>query len=99
MCSAKRSHSTCHDCNDEAGDDGDDDCDVDGDDGDGDDDGDDGNMIHNADVLCKEVTFHLGSNFKLDRGGIANNIGTSQIVMIFTDIMVIQMKRRRVKCE
>ena len=33
-------------------------------------------MIHNADVLCKEVTFHLGSNFKLDRGGIANNIGT-----------------------
>ena len=56
-------------------------------------------MIHNADVLCKEVTFHLGSNFKLDRGGIANNIGTSQIVMIFMDIIVIQMKRRRVKCE
>ena len=56
-------------------------------------------MIHNADVLCKEVTFHLGSNFKLDRGGIANNIGTSQIVMIFMDIMVIQMKRRKVKCE
>ena len=80
------------------------DCDDGADGGDGDDrgdgvDGDDGDMIHNADVLCKEVTFHLGSNFKLDRGGIANNIGTSQIVMIFTDIMVIQMKRRRVKCE
>ena len=101
MCSAKRSHSTCHDCNDEGGDDDDDDCDVDGDGDDEDDDGDgdDSDMIHNADVLCKEVTFHLGSNFKLDRGGIANNIGTSQKVMIFVDIMVIQMKRRRVKCE
>ena len=53
--------------------------DDDGDDDDDDDDygdGDDGDMIHIADVLCKEVTFHLGSNFKLDRGGIANNIGT-----------------------
>ena len=79
-------------------DDADDDADGDDDD-DGVGDGDDGDMIHIADVLCKEVTFHLGSNFKLDRGGIANNIGTSQKVMIFVDIMVIQMKRRRVKCE
>ena len=36
MCSAKRSHSTCHDCNDDGDDDGDNYCD--GDDISGDDD-------------------------------------------------------------